>query len=108
MSEAGGVATGPANRVMSNDPVPTAPGADTLGCATSNCFRAKVHSLMWKFAHPNKHPIREAHWPTAEEAARSLLFQPIDIGSIALEIRTWVPARVPWRAAEAGEVPSES
>lgn len=33
-----------------------------------------------------------------------MLFQPIRIGSIELESRTWVPAMVPWRATEDGFV----
>src|SRR3989441_11852392 len=63
---------------------------------------------MWKFANPIKHPIPETRWPTAEEAARSLLFQPIEIGSITLESRTWVPAMVPWRATEDGFVTQDN
>ncbi|MFN2579414.1 MAG: NADH:flavin oxidoreductase, partial [Pyrinomonadaceae bacterium] len=59
---------------------------------------------MWKFANPIKHPIPETRWPTADEAANSLLFQPIKIGSVTLENRTWVPAMVPWRATEDGFV----
>jgi 2,4-dienoyl-CoA reductase-like NADH-dependent reductase (Old Yellow Enzyme family) len=59
---------------------------------------------MWKFAHPIKHEIPETHWPTADEAAASLLFQPIKIGPLALVSRTWVPAMVPWRATEDGLV----
>src|SRR5437773_4980899 len=59
---------------------------------------------MWKFRNPIKHPIPEAHWPTAAQAANSLLFQPIRIGPITLESRTWVPAMVPWRATEDGLV----
>jgi dimethylglycine catabolism A len=59
---------------------------------------------MWKFANPIKHPIPEARWPTAEQAACSLLFQPINIGPITLASRTWVPAMVPWRATEDGFV----
>src|SRR6266850_3669012 len=59
---------------------------------------------MWKFPNPIKHPIPEARWPGAEEASRSLLFQPIAIGPISLESRTWVPAMVPWRATEDGFV----
>jgi 2,4-dienoyl-CoA reductase-like NADH-dependent reductase (Old Yellow Enzyme family) len=39
-----------------------------------------------------------------EEAARSLLFQPIKVGPIRLESRTWVPAMVPWRATDDGFV----
>jgi dimethylglycine catabolism A len=59
---------------------------------------------MWKFAKPIKHPIPDTHWPTAEEVKRSLLFQPIRIGPLTLESRTWVPAMVPWRATEDGFV----
>jgi len=59
---------------------------------------------MWKFSNPIKHAIPETRWPSAEEAARSLLFQPIAIGPISLENRTWVPAMVPWRATEDGFV----
>jgi len=59
---------------------------------------------MWKFANPIKHSIPETHWPTAVEAAHSLLYQPINIGSLQLASRTWVPAMVPWRATEDGFV----
>src|SRR5438552_8610104 len=59
---------------------------------------------MWKFRNPIKHPIPEAHWPSAEEAGQSLLFRPIEIGPVTLESRTWVPAMVPWRASEDGLV----
>src|SRR5712692_7298654 len=63
---------------------------------------------MWKFAHAIKHPIPDARWPTAAEAASSLLFTPIGIGSLTLESRTWVPAMVPWRATEDGFVTQEN
>src|SRR5436190_2815730 len=63
---------------------------------------------MWKFRNPIKHPIPQAHWPTAEEAARSLLYQPINIGSLTLASRTWVPAMVPWRATEEGFVTQDN
>jgi 2,4-dienoyl-CoA reductase-like NADH-dependent reductase (Old Yellow Enzyme family) len=43
-------------------------------------------------------------WPGADEAAGARLFQPVGIGSIALEARTWVPAMVPWRATGDGMV----
>lgn len=59
---------------------------------------------MWKFPNPIKHSIPETRWPTAEAAARSLLFQPIKVGPLTLENRTWVPAMVPWRATEDGFV----
>src|SRR6266480_7190374 len=59
---------------------------------------------MWKFKNPIKHAIPDTRWPTANEAERSLLFQPIRIGPLALESRTWVPAMVPWRATDDGFV----
>jgi 2,4-dienoyl-CoA reductase-like NADH-dependent reductase (Old Yellow Enzyme family) len=65
--------------------------------------RVKV-TAMWKFANPIKHAIPETRWPTAGEAANSLLFQPIPVGPLNLENRTWVPAMVPWRATEDGFV----
>src|SRR4051812_10225175 len=63
---------------------------------------------MWKFANPIKHPIPEAHWPTTEEASRSLLFQPISVGALTLTGRTWVPAMVPWRATDDGLVTQDN
>jgi 2,4-dienoyl-CoA reductase-like NADH-dependent reductase (Old Yellow Enzyme family) len=63
---------------------------------------------MWKFANPIKHPIPETLWPTAAEAAGSMLFRPIRIGSLELESRTWVPAMVPWRATEDGFVTQDN
>ncbi len=63
---------------------------------------------MWKFADPIKHPIPPTRWPTPDEVARSMLFQPIKIGSCALESRTWVPAMVPWRATEDGFVTQDN
>jgi len=64
----------------------------------------ELSETMWKFANPIKHSIPETRWPTAQEAARSLLFQPIRIGPVTIESRTWVPAMVPWRATEDGFV----
>jgi 2,4-dienoyl-CoA reductase-like NADH-dependent reductase (Old Yellow Enzyme family) len=63
---------------------------------------------MWKFKNPIRHPIPDAHWPTAAEAAASRLFQPIRIGPIEAESRTWVPAMVPWRATGEGFVTREN
>ncbi|MBV9924413.1 MAG: NADH:flavin oxidoreductase [Acidobacteria bacterium] len=63
---------------------------------------------MW---HPEpviRHSIPETLWPTEEEAARSLLFQPVRVGRVELESRTWVPAMVPWRATEDGFVTREN
>ncbi len=54
-----------------------------------------------------KHPLPDPGWPTAAEAGDAMLFQPIDVGPIRLVERTWVPAMVPWRAAEEGSVTPE-
>lgn len=59
---------------------------------------------MWHPKNPVKHPILPARWPSEDQAARSRLFSPIAVGSVALESRTWVPAMVPWRATEDGFV----
>jgi 2,4-dienoyl-CoA reductase-like NADH-dependent reductase (Old Yellow Enzyme family) len=59
---------------------------------------------MWHPENSIRHQIRETRWPTAVEAARSMLFSPIRVGQVALESRTWVPAMVPWRATEEGFV----
>jgi 2,4-dienoyl-CoA reductase-like NADH-dependent reductase (Old Yellow Enzyme family) len=63
---------------------------------------------MWKFKNPIRHAIPETHWPTANEAERSLLFQPVRIGPLELESRTWVPAMVPWRATDDGFVTQDN
>ena len=63
---------------------------------------------MWKFKNPIKHPILETHWPTAEEAEESFVYQPIKIGPTEARSRTWVPAMVPWRATEDGFVTREN
>lgn len=54
-----------------------------------------------------RHPLPEPAWPTLEEVSRSLLFSPIHIGDLELSSRTWVPAMVPWRASDTGEVTEE-
>lgn len=59
---------------------------------------------MWKFKNPIRHAIPETRWPTANEAEHSILFQPIRVGPLVLENRTWVPAMVPWRATDDGFV----
>ena len=59
---------------------------------------------MWKFPKPIRHTIPDTVWPSAEEAGRSLVFQPIQIGGLTSRNRTWVPAMVPWRATEDGFV----
>ena len=63
---------------------------------------------MWKFKNPVRHTIPETVWPAKDEASQSLLFQPIKIGPIEANSRTWVPAMVPWRATEDGFVTREN
>jgi len=63
---------------------------------------------MWKFKNPIKHTIPATRWPTAAEVAHSLLYQPIKIGPLEANNRTWVPAMVPWRATEDGFVTQEN
>lgn len=64
--------------------------------------------MTWRPANPIRHELPEAHDPPREEAARALLFQPIKVGNVTLEQRTWVPAMVPWRATEDGFVTREN
>jgi len=59
---------------------------------------------MWKPPERIRHETLTAPWPDADEAAHSRLFSPIDVGRLALAERSWVPAMVPWRATEEGEV----
>jgi 2,4-dienoyl-CoA reductase-like NADH-dependent reductase (Old Yellow Enzyme family) len=49
-----------------------------------------------------KHAHPDGGWPTAAQARASRWFQPIALGPVALEQRTWIPAMVPWRATDAG------
>ncbi|HEY0319354.1 MAG TPA: NADH:flavin oxidoreductase [Pyrinomonadaceae bacterium] len=60
--------------------------------------------MTWHPPNPVRYQIPDTRWPTRVEAESSLLFQPIRIGEIVLESRTWVPAMVPWRATEDGFV----
>ncbi len=59
---------------------------------------------MWKPPERIKHVHPDGGWPSAEQAAAALWFQPIALGPIALQRRTWVPAMVPWRATDEGFV----
>lgn len=63
---------------------------------------------MWKFKNPIRHQIPETRWPAAAGAAQSFLYQPIKIGWMEAESRTWVPAMVPWRATEDGFVTQDN
>jgi 2,4-dienoyl-CoA reductase-like NADH-dependent reductase (Old Yellow Enzyme family) len=59
---------------------------------------------MWTPPERIKHRLPETAWPTAEEAARARLFSPVRIGALTAHTRTWVPAMVPWRATDDGEI----
>jgi len=62
---------------------------------------------MWRPLERIRHDSAPGIWPTAEAAAKSRLFSPIHVGPILLAHRTWVPAMVPWRATENGDVTPE-
>ncbi len=59
---------------------------------------------QWRPPERIRHDAKAGRWPSAEEARRSPLFEPIQVGPIELRQRTWVPAMVPWRASEDGLV----
>jgi 2,4-dienoyl-CoA reductase-like NADH-dependent reductase (Old Yellow Enzyme family) len=59
---------------------------------------------MWQPSERIKHERPAAASPSRQDAARALLFQPIQIGPRTAATRTWIPAMVPWRATEDGFV----
>lgn len=59
---------------------------------------------MWKPPERIPHQPQGGPWPTAAEAEASTMFRPLAHGPLRLDQRTWVPAMVPWRATEEGEV----
>src|SRR6202161_2700149 len=59
---------------------------------------------MWRPAERIRFDPRSGVWPSADEAAASRLFSPIQVGPVKLAQRTWVPAMVPWRASDDGFV----
>lgn len=59
---------------------------------------------MWKPEQRIEFQPDPGKWPTQEEAANSLLFSPVEVGPLSLLQRSWVPAMVPWRATDEGEV----
>jgi 2,4-dienoyl-CoA reductase-like NADH-dependent reductase (Old Yellow Enzyme family) len=59
---------------------------------------------MWRPGERIKYAPQPGPWPTREEAAAARLFSPVEVGSLRLRQRTWVPAMVPWRATEDGMV----
>ena len=62
---------------------------------------------MWRPPERIHYKPDAGRWPEADEAARSQLFSPVDIGPTKLVHRTWVPAMVPWRATGDGYVTPE-
>ena len=59
---------------------------------------------MWKPTERIRYGPNPGSWPTAAEAGASRWFSPVQIGTVTLEQRTWVPAMVPWRSTEDGFV----
>ena len=59
---------------------------------------------MWKPSQRIKYTASTGPWPTKLQAENSLLFSPLAVGPVTLRQRTWVPAMVPWRSNEEGEV----
>ena len=59
---------------------------------------------MWKPPERIKYTPLSDDWPSRDQAARSRLFSPVQVGAMTLEQRTWVPAMVPWRASDDGFV----
>ena len=59
---------------------------------------------MWKPPERIKYETVVTRWPTAQEATDSRLYSPISTPNLSLKQRTWVPAMVPWRASEDGDV----
>ncbi|HXT09225.1 MAG TPA: hypothetical protein VN715_20095 [Roseiarcus sp.] len=59
---------------------------------------------MWRPAERIRFASNAGQAPTREEAERSRLFSPLQVGAVTLAQRTWVPAMVPWRATDDGFV----
>jgi 2,4-dienoyl-CoA reductase-like NADH-dependent reductase (Old Yellow Enzyme family) len=62
---------------------------------------------MWRPPERIRHDPQSTGWPSADQAAVSRLFSPIEVGSTTLRHRTWVPAMVPWRATAEGYVSAD-
>jgi 2,4-dienoyl-CoA reductase-like NADH-dependent reductase (Old Yellow Enzyme family) len=62
---------------------------------------------MWRPPERIRYEATLGRMPSRAEAAAARLFQPLAIGPVQLEQRTWVPAMVPWRATEEGYVTEE-
>lgn len=59
---------------------------------------------MWKPPERIKFHPSHGRVPGRDEAQAARLFSPIALGPLSLAHRTWVPAMVPWRSNEDGEV----
>ncbi|MFM7786165.1 MAG: NADH:flavin oxidoreductase, partial [Gammaproteobacteria bacterium] len=59
---------------------------------------------MWKPPERIRYTAVGDDWPDAATAGASRLFSPLALGTCRLQQRTWIPAMVPWRATEDGEV----
>ncbi|MEJ7735270.1 MAG: NADH:flavin oxidoreductase [Polyangiaceae bacterium] len=60
---------------------------------------------MWKPSPRVKHALPTLRAPSAAEAQAARLYQPLRLASgTELSARTWVPAMVPWRATEDGDI----
>lgn len=59
---------------------------------------------MWKPTEKIRFAAKPEYWPDKETASASKLFSPLHQGNLKLNHRTWVPAMVPWRATEQGDV----
>ncbi len=62
---------------------------------------------MWKPADRIRWKSSQGRLPGSQEIADSLLFSPLEFERLNLRNRTWVPAMVPWRATEEGEMTEE-
>lgn len=62
---------------------------------------------MWKPPERIKWVAEPGKLPDEITRQRSLLFSPLDVGRLHMRNRTWVPAMVPWRATDDGEVTSD-
>jgi 2,4-dienoyl-CoA reductase-like NADH-dependent reductase (Old Yellow Enzyme family) len=59
---------------------------------------------MWRPSERIKFEPAPGRWPSRGEARGARWFQPVSLGPVRLATRTWVPAMVPWRATDEGEV----
>ncbi len=59
---------------------------------------------MWKPEEKIRFESTLGNLPGAAEIGASLLFSPLESGRLSLCNRSWIPAMVPWRATEDGDV----